>query len=73
MQRLLTAAQVAEQLQVSSKHIYALASSGQLAHIRIGERKALRFTESAIQDFLNQRTTNTQGADATHDSGNGGE
>jgi excisionase family DNA binding protein len=49
----LTAKQVAERLQVSSKVIYQLCSERKIAHIRIGTgRGTIRITEAALQEFL---------------------
>ena len=69
---LMTAAETAARLRCSVMFIYQLAASGELSSIKLGKLKGLRFTPEAVEEFLRQRTTNTKGADAAHDSGNGG-
>ena len=49
--RLLTAVEVAEILQVRVDYVYALCRRNAIPHIRLGERK-LRFRRQAIYDWL---------------------
>lgn len=52
---LLTAAQVAKFLAISTTSLYALCDSGEFEHFRIGsgnQRKRYRFTQDAVDAYL---------------------
>jgi excisionase family DNA binding protein len=52
---LLTAEQVAERLSISHSHTQRLMARGDLEVVRIG-RRAVRVTESAVEEFIASRT-----------------
>jgi excisionase family DNA binding protein len=54
LQELLTAQQLAELLKKHPRTILRMAQSGELPHVRIGER-GIRFVPSEIQDWLAER------------------
>lgn len=54
MEKMLTARQVAEMLQVHPKSVYRWIECGKLATIRLGGNR-LRITERQIRDFLAQK------------------
>lgn len=54
--KLLTPAQVAERTSLSKQYIYILIREGKLPSVRFG-RKALRVSESALEEFIESRST----------------
>ncbi len=57
--RLLTAPEVAERLQLTTDFVYALARCGEIPHLRFG--RSLRFRAEAIETWLRdqERDANT--------------
>jgi len=59
-QRLLTVAEVAEQLRVSPWTIYRRAADGSLPSLRVGQAGPLRFTADAVETLLQPARTTTE-------------
>jgi excisionase family DNA binding protein len=60
---LLTVNQVARQLSVSERTVYALCDTGKLRHARIGTgRGTIRIPEDAVAEYLASVTTGVQTA-----------
>ena len=55
--------EVAERLSLSSATLYRLARAGDLPVVRIG-RRALRYRESAVMQFMDERPRHLNGSDA---------
>lgn len=52
---LLTAEEVARQLAVAPRTVYDWAAEGRLPSIKLGRGKALRFRQTAVDDFVRQQ------------------
>jgi excisionase family DNA binding protein len=58
----LTVADVAAELSVDQKTIYALCNSGKLTHVRIGEgRGTIRITRADLERFLEESRSQSEG------------
>lgn len=56
--RMMTVQEVAEYTQLSTSHIYALVSKGEIPHFKLGS--ATRFTESDILTWLRSKRVYTK-------------
>lgn len=70
----MTVADAAEQAKVSAWTIYRACELGELRHVRLGGRRAIRLTREALDDWLLQHeraaiapATNTAGASSGHE------
>jgi excisionase family DNA binding protein len=53
MDRLLTAEQVCDKLQISKRYLYRLTSEQRIAHYKMGQ--SLRFREREVEEWMERR------------------